>query len=460
MARKSYQTCHHAGSIASRSEFTHRLNDEFLRRQDAPVKFERLVRQKRFIGAVDLLNGSLLNIFSPELVDVPAVASVRDEMLVEKGRILDVLVEEIADVLFLRAATAQFNSTEKARGSLQARRRRERGGAVGAPTDEVSRAQGTGAVSSAGMSSDVASESSAGAGGVDAAGMAWAGIQVDVTDVGDHEEQALDEPSREFSVYLRLLVEAVRRLRCLDDIERFLLERLPSEVLTLSATHMRTCVGRHEEDGFKSRGGGVHVVRRSKNDAASAQNLAQYLSLVFDSFTCVLANLVRLVRLLHAARLRDLRDSDPGTPVFEADVSYKESLVTGLWQHMQTHLTDVLGRHVADDADRSDGAIDASKGDVGRAQIARPTSTPSGTEPFNLSSSVSYFRPLRRPEVSSPGLTSTAMELDQASAAHYCTSNLLALPSPLILINIFRPSLKFVEVEQVSLSASRCRLVV
>lgn len=418
--------------------------------QDAPVKFERLVRHKRFVGAVDLLNESLQYIFSAELVDVPAVASVRDEMLAQKGKILDTLVEEIADVLFLRAATAQLSAADKARGAGKSRRRRERGGAGGTLLEDpmasaLSRGQGTVAGGGIGLSSDAASESSAGGG--DSAGVMWAGIHVDVTDVGDNEEQALDDPSQEFSVYLRLLVEAVRRLRCLDDVERYLLERLPNEVLTLSATHMRTCVGKNEEGGVNV--GAATFNSKSRNDGLGArdQNLMQYLSLVFDSFTSVLANLIRLVRLLHAARLRDLREQDPGAPVFEADAPYKESLVVGLWQHIQAHLIDVLTRHVSEPQDGEVG-LDANKGDVQSNRLG-----PSGVE-TSTPSSVPYFRPLRRPESSSTGLANMGMELNHVSAAEYCRSRVLADPSPMIVISIFRPTLKFVEVEEVRSTSS------
>lgn len=411
-----------------------------------------MVRQKRFVGAVDLLNKSLLNIFSAELVDVPAVASVRDEMLAQKGRILDTLVEEIADVLFLRAAAAQVSAADKARGVAKSRRR-ERGGASGASMEDstgnaLSRGQGTVAVGGAGVPSDAASESSAGGG--DASGTLWAGIQVDVTDVGDHEEQALDDPSQELSVYLRLLVEAVRRLRCLDDVERYLLERLPNEVLTLSATHMRTCVGKHDEINVASRGTTFNSKSKSDGLGARGQNLTQYLSLVFDSFTSVLANLIRLVRLLHAARLRDLREHDSGAPVFEADTSYKDSLVVGVWQHIQAHLVDVLARHFSGPED-GDMGVDTNKTDAGGAQNSRLGPSPSGVEPTSIPSSVPYFRPLRRPESSSTGLasTATAMELNHVSAAEYCSSRVLADPSPMVIISIFRPTLKFVEVEEV-----------
>lgn len=416
------------------------------------MKFERLVRQKRFVGAVDLLNESLQNIFSAELVDVPAVASVRDEMLVQKGKILDTLVEEIADVLFLRAATAQVSEADKARGAAKSRRKRERGGGSGALTDDSmvsaqSRGQGTTGGGGSNLQSDAASESSAGGG--DAGGVMWAGIQVDVTDVGDHEEQALDDPSQEFSVYLRLLVEAVRRLRCLDDVERYLLERLPNEVLILSATHMRTCVGKHEEAGMNLRTASANSKSKLDGLGARDHNLTQYLSLVFDSFTSALTNLIRLVRLLHAARLRDLREHDPGAPVFEADAPYKESLVVGLWQHMQVHLIDVFTRHLSDSQDMEVG-VDASRGDAAGVQNTRPGPGSSGVDLSNTPSSVSYFRRLGRPESSSTGLTSAGMELNHVGAAEYCRSRVLAEPSPMVIFNIFRPTLKFVEVEQAS----------
>ncbi|CAM9666114.1 unnamed protein product [Scytosiphon promiscuus] len=416
--------------------------------KDAPVKFERLVRQKRFVGAVDLLNESLVNIFSAELVDVPAVAGVRDEMLAQKGRILDTLVEEIANVLFLRASTAQVGA-DRARGSAKSRRR-ERRGAGGAGADEspgtwLSRGQATAAGGGMGVvvPSDAASDSSAGGDGTGT----WAGLQVDVTDVGDNEEQALDDPSQELGVYLRLLVEAVRRLRCLDDVERYLLERLPNEVLNLSATHMRTCMGKREEVGINVRGASSSSTTQNDGPGAGVQNLTQYLSLVFDSFTSVLGNLIRLVRLLHAARLRDLREHDLGAPVFEADASYKESLVVRWWQQVQAHLVDVLARHVSS-SQGGDAGEDASKVDAGGLPSNRIVSGPSGAEASNVSSLVPYFRPLRRPESSSTGLASAAVELNQVNAADFCRSRVLADPSPMMMMNIFCPTLKFVEVEE------------
>lgn len=410
------------------------------------MKFERLVRQKRFVGAVGLLNESLLNIFSRELVDVPAVSSVRDEMLVQKGRILDTLVEEIADVLFLRAATTRLKNADRGRGAAKNRRRRERGGAGAAIADDISqslpRAYGAVGPGGGGLPTDAASESTVGEG--DNAGLTWAGLDVDVTDVRDDEEDALDDPSQEFSVYLRLLVEAVRRLRCLDDVERYLLERLPNEIVTLSAMHMRACAGKHEEDEPKS--GGVSTNGTGKSDVTGmfVQRLAPYLSLVFDSFTSVLANHMHFVRLLHAARLRDVRDSDPGEPVFEADAPYKEALVLSLWQHIQTHLKEVLTRHVG-----GDSVEGADKTDTGGVQGTRLRPGLLATEPLGVPSSEPNFRPLRRPESSSAGLVSAALDIDHANATEYCRTCLLADPSPLVVISIFRPTLKFVEVEQV-----------
>lgn len=419
-----------------------------------------------------MLNESLLNIFSPELVDVPAVSSVRDEMLLQKGRILDTLVEEIADVVFLRAATTHLTTTGTTKamkggvgvlgmkGSSAYRRTsmtKERGGTFG--DDSPRHGLSLGHASSAnggvevGPPSDVASESSVEGG--QHSTVLWAGLEVNVADVADDEEQILDDPSQDFSVYLRLLVEAVRRLRCLDDVERYLLERLSNEVLILSATHMRMCVGRMEEDGVRSR---VNGASNSEELSTQAQNLTQYLSLVFDSFTSVLANSMRLVRLLHAARLRNLRENDPGgAPVSDGDAPYKESLVLSLWQHIQTHLTDVLNRHVGDGQRKADKTVEIGKADGGGMRKINSFRFGLGsserTEPSRTRSpSVSYFRPLRRLESSTTGFVSTAVELDHASAAEYCRSRVLAEPSPLILMAIFRPTLKFVQVQEVGYS--------
>lgn len=419
--------------------------------QDAPVKFERLVRQKRFVGAVGLLNESLRNIFSPELVDVPAVSNVRDEMLAQKGKILDMLVEEIANVLFLRAATSRVRNLDKSRGAKN-RRRRERGGASGIFAEDSGSAQNRPA-GLGGFTADAASESSAGDG--DSAGFMWAGLEVDVTDVGDDEEQALEDPSRDFSVYLRLLVEAVRRLRCLDDVERYLLERLSSEVTTLSAMHMRACAGRQEEDNAKARVLPPNGAGKSEGSTRHVQHLTSYLSLVFDSFTCVLVNHMHLVRLLHAARLRDLRDSDPGAPVFEADAPYKESLVVGLWQHIQSHLKDVLGRHLSSPSNNDETTSQTTNTEASRAQSAKLHPGLSNAEPSGVPSSDPFLRTLRHPDSSTAGILSTTLEVDHVNATDYCASCLLADPSPLIMIGIFRPTLKFVEVQQVSFTRSR-----
>lgn len=385
-------------------------------------------------------------------MDVPAVSSVRDEMLVQKGRILDILVEEIADVLFLRAATTRLKQMDQSKGAAKSRRRRERGGAnayvLEDSTQSLPRAHGAIGLGGVAPLVDAAPESTPGEG--DTSGMTWAGLAVDVGDVGEEDEQALEDPSQEFGMYSRLLVEAVRRLRCLDDVERYLLERLQSEVITLSAMHMRTCVGKNEEDAPRSRALNASNSQKSDAPIAHGQRLTPYLNLVFESFTSVLANHMHLVRLLHAARLRDLRESDPGAPVFETDAPYKESLVISLWQHIQTHLMEVLARHIEWDAS-GDPAAGPGKADTGgrstshraRLQSVEPTSV----QPTN-SSAISR----RRGDSPAVGLVSAALDLDHASAGDYCRSCLLATPSPLTIISIFRPTLRFVEVEQVGLS--------
>ncbi|CAM9159363.1 unnamed protein product [Choristocarpus tenellus] len=430
-----------------------RLLDALSMIKDAPVKFDRLVRQKRFVAAVGLLNASLLNIFSPELVDVPAVASVRDEMLTQKGKILDLLVTEIADVLFLRTAPGSYHHMDQTSGAAKGRRRRERGGALMFNTEEsfsaptAKRTQSFIAGTSRGNTKDITSEASDGMASV--VPSLWAGLSVDVGDINEEDEGALHDPSEEFGVYLRLLVEAVRRLRYLDDVERYLLERLPDEILTLSASHMRACMPTDTDDTTEdSRGEG-------EGGSAVVQHLIQYLGLAFDSFVRVLVNHMHLVRLLHGARMRDLRESDPSAPVFEADAPYKEFLVLSLWQHIQIHIKDVLARHVAVPSVIYGGS-GIEEGEIG-ADSSRDGSNRRGSDVGLLSkvSSALPFRPLRRPESTSSLLLGGTMELDKESAVEYCRCCMLANPSPFILVHIFRPTLKFVEVEQGKLKAMK-----
>ncbi|CAM9248443.1 unnamed protein product [Discosporangium mesarthrocarpum] len=406
--------------------------------KDAPAKFDRLVRQKRFVAAVGLLNASLLNIFSPELVDVPAVASVRDEMLAQKGQILDLLVKEIADVLFLRTAHGNYHELGQPENVAKGRRRRERGSDVYAYNDDTGPIPAGNARTSAvlGGAKEAVSEPAGGGGNTQT--VVWAGLSMDVGDVGEEEEQDLEDPSQDFNIYLRLLVEAVRRLRYLDDVERYLIERLPKEILTLSATHMRACLATGEEDKPQvtpGTSGGISL-------GGNVQRLVQYLGLAYESFVLVLVNHVHLVRLLHDAHVRDLKETDTSAPVFGVDVPYKEALVLSLWQHIQTHIKEVLARHIA------------ATGTADNEEIGEPGMKASDKGLLNKASSAFPFRQLRRPEsLTSVVISSPMVELDAENAEVYCRNCFLAEPSPFTVVHIFRPTLKFVEAEQGKLKA-------
>jgi hypothetical protein len=266
---------------------------------DAPVKFDKLVRQKRFVEAVDLINASLEDIFSDELCNVTAISEVRDELLQRKGLILDILVREVADAVFLRtaaAATANINSPSQ--------------------TSKV----------------DVDSSISP----------HLAGLELDPAEpapafpaarISAATEQALDDPSADLAVYLQLLVEAILRLRALHDAERFLMERLCKEVELLGASQMRAC-GATAREFFA--GGEEDNVGR----------LAQYLRMAFESYALVIRNIIFLVKLIQLARIQESQSADGGT-MYEGDVPLRQDLPISTWRHIQDHLIGVLSRHLS-----------------------------------------------------------------------------------------------------------------
>src|SRR6202012_2977092 len=68
-----------------------------------PGKLEEKISEKKFLGAVDLLMESLKHITKSELDGIGAIADLRNYFTNQEGTLLDILMEELHDHLYLRS---------------------------------------------------------------------------------------------------------------------------------------------------------------------------------------------------------------------------------------------------------------------------------------------------------------------------------------------------------------------
>jgi exocyst complex component 4 len=68
-----------------------------------PSKLEEKISEKKFLGAVDLLMDSLKNITKSELDGIGAITDLRNYFASQEGTLLDILIEELHDHLYLRS---------------------------------------------------------------------------------------------------------------------------------------------------------------------------------------------------------------------------------------------------------------------------------------------------------------------------------------------------------------------
>ncbi|KAK5308030.1 exocyst subunit [Exophiala xenobiotica] len=71
--------------------------------KDVPSKLEEKISEKKFLGAVDLLMDSLKAITKSELDGIGAVSDLRSYFITQESTLLDILVEELHDHLYLRS---------------------------------------------------------------------------------------------------------------------------------------------------------------------------------------------------------------------------------------------------------------------------------------------------------------------------------------------------------------------
>ena len=65
--------------------------------KDSPLKIQRLIQQKRYLNAVIRLNKSMELMFSEDLVNVTSLTQIREQLLEQKGYILESIVTELRD---------------------------------------------------------------------------------------------------------------------------------------------------------------------------------------------------------------------------------------------------------------------------------------------------------------------------------------------------------------------------
>ncbi|KAG5178503.1 hypothetical protein JKP88DRAFT_196210 [Tribonema minus] len=419
--------------------------------KSTPVKFDRLVRQRRFVAAVNLLNASLEAIFTPELVDVPAVASVRDELLARKGIILETIVRELADTLFLRTATdfSPPDAEPTAAGGASGSGRGRAGG-----SSALSRKGGGGRA----LGEDTAAGAGNGASGVGGS-MTFAGLTVHACSVSEEAERALEDPAREFATYTALLVEAVRRLRALPDVERHLLERLECEVERLSTGHMLTVAsGAEGMDAATPAAAAAAAGPSSPPSASSAAaaeaadaahdtaRLTRYLRSVFEAFVRVIHNHVYLVGQLLVARRRDAAEAPGGAAAaHEADLRCRDDLPAAAWRHMQAHVIAVLSRHLAM-AHAAHLAAAAGKSLVSLALMRGGSGKPDAAAPAVIAAAAQRAQLAGGKAAGGGGgaaLAAAAFNGDRDKAAEFARTCLLVQPSPFVLIGVFRHAVKF-----------------
>jgi Sec8 exocyst complex component specific domain len=442
----------------------------------ATGKFDKLVRQRRFVAAVDLLNASLEAIFTRELVDVPAVASVRDDLLQRKGIILDTIVRELADTLFLRTAT-EFPANGGGSGSSGASSRTaSRGGSVlmgrgrtaqkqlqnssdnSSSTDLSASLQPSGRRGAADSSSSNTNKGASSSSST--VFVSFAGLQLDGTDFTDETERQLDDPACEFSTYMRLLVEAVRRLRNLHDIERHLLDRLCAEVDRLTAGHMQACAAAAAGGSSSSREGGLAAAAAgtvTDDNSTDVTRLTRYLRAVFEAFIRVLHNHVYLVGLVQLAKKRDAAASAQPGRFAEADSTRcREELPAAAWRHVQSHVITVLSRHLAlpPPPQTPEAAAAAASSKERRGSGVGVGVAAAGAAKGLVSLALLRGGKSTDAAAASKGAAgAAAAEFDRERAAEFVRSCLLVKPSPVILISVFKHTLKFAALSQALLTA-------
>ena len=67
--------------------------------KEAPRRVNNLIDRQCYLGAVNHLNTAIANMFDEDLCNIGALSPSREELMDQKGRILEFIVEELKEAL-------------------------------------------------------------------------------------------------------------------------------------------------------------------------------------------------------------------------------------------------------------------------------------------------------------------------------------------------------------------------
>lgn len=80
-------------------EETIRILNDIERLKDAPIRVQHFIQQKKYLTAVNTLTSSINSMFNADMVHIDALALVREQLMEQKGKILEHIVAELKSTL-------------------------------------------------------------------------------------------------------------------------------------------------------------------------------------------------------------------------------------------------------------------------------------------------------------------------------------------------------------------------
>ena len=232
---------------------------EFLK--ETPLRLQRLMQQRRYLSAVLNLNKATFIMFGEDLVAVPGLMLVREQLMETKGSILESVVTE------LQATVMGLNEDDE-----------EEGGGDGdddeEEEDELHREMGRRRALQSQYGGTMG--------------------PIDLKELNETVEASLGNPSSKANstLFIRLLVRAVGALACEEDVERMLLENTSNQFSAVLRRVRETALRR------KLRKIKQGVDEKEGNTAM----FSHYLGSLLNASVVVLQRLLYVLRLLHSMR--------------------------------------------------------------------------------------------------------------------------------------------------------------
>ncbi|KAM3569928.1 hypothetical protein VYU27_007989 [Nannochloropsis oceanica] len=332
-------------------DFVLSMLDKLDKLKETPAVFDDLIANKCYLAAVTRLDEAISAMFSPELLQVAALVSVRNEVLQRKEVFMELVMDDLLSVLYLRIGRGGGRGGGK-------------GGGVGGGLKGAGKGKGGG-----------------GGGG----GSIRLPKKLELTE--EEERVVMEEgASTDTGAFLGFMVEAARRLNCLDDMERFTQERMRDEVRALGCTQLAlvkarlqqqrlasagermassprrrssssssscsrssrsSCSARGSRDGGVWGGGGKEggtgIIREEEEEEVQPP-LVDFLRVLYRNFTTVVQNHASFAHLLHLHHLPGGRGGgrEGGVP----------PLLAALWREMQEYIQEVLQAHLCSEDTR------------------------------------------------------------------------------------------------------------